>query len=483
LGRAGFDTEGLVVAEAPEHEIENARAEAKAAGDPKKLKRIKRKQAPAGFVTWGRPTFERLVSAPPETLVPQLQITHSMMLAEIAQGGDVFARVRRLIFGSAQPRAEQYALARRAIQIYRTLRAAGVVEQHRDGDGRVRIAPTVDIPADFALDQPLSPFLLAALELLDPATPSYALDVISMTEATLDDPRQVLRAQEKQAKTEAVAAMKAEGIEYDERMERLAEVTYPRPLAALLDEAFTQYRADVPWANDFELRPKSVVRDMVETASGFADYISRYGLSRSEGTLLRYLSDAYRALSRTVPAERRDERLEDIVSWLGVVVRAVDSSLVDEWEAAGDAEDAAAVAPPSAADRVVADRRGLTVLVRNALFRRVQLAALDRARDLGALDERWGFGVHAWEHALDDYYSEYDAIGTDQVARSREYFTVDERPEHRDHRWRVRQVFADPAGDRAWGIEASVDLDATQAEGEAVFAEYRVGELGEVADG
>jgi superfamily II DNA/RNA helicase len=479
-GRAGFDTEGMVVAEAPEHEIENARAEAKAAGDPKKLKRIKRKQAPAGFVTWGRPTFERLVSAPPETLVPQLQITHSMMLAEIAQGGDVLARVRRLIFESAQPRAEQYALARRAIQIYRTLRAAGVVEQHRDEDGRVRIAPTVDIPADFALDQPLSPFLLAALELLDPAAPSYALDVISMTEATLDDPRQVLRAQEKQARTEALTAMKAEGIEYDERMERLAEVTYPRPLAALLDEAFTQYRADVPWANDFELRPKSVVRDMVETASGFADYISRYGLSRSEGTLLRYLSDAYRALSRTVPAERRDERLEDIVSWLGVVVRAVDSSLVDEWEAAGNEDDAAAVAPPSAADRVVADRRGLIVLVRNALFRRVQLAALDRARELGALDERWGFGAHAWEHILDDYYSEYDAIGTDQVARSREYFAVDERPEHRDHRWRVRQVFADPAGDRAWGIEASVDLDATQAEGEAVFAEYRVGELGEV---
>ena len=214
---------------------------------------------------------------------------------------------------------------------------------------------------------------------------------------------------------------------------------------------------------------------MVETASGFADYISRYGLSRSEGTLLRYLSDAYRALSRTVPADKRDERLEDIVSWLGVVVRAVDSSLVDEWEAAGRDDADAQAAPPTAADRVVADRRGLTVLVRNALFRRVQLAALDRPRELGELDGPWGFGTHAWEHALDDYYGEYDAIGTDQAARSREFFSVDVADEHTRHRWRVRQVFADPAGDHDWGIVAEVDLDATQASGEAVFADYRVG--------
>jgi superfamily II DNA/RNA helicase len=472
-GRAGFDTEGLVIAEAPEHEIENAKAEAKAAGDPKRLRKLKRKSAPAGFVTWGRPTFEHLIEAPPERLVPQLRITHSMMLAEIAQGGDVLGRVRDLIFGSAQPPAEQYALGRRAIQIYRTLRAAGVVEQRRTADGRVQIVLTVDLPDDFALDQPLSPFLLAALELLDPESPTYTLDVISMVEATLDDPRQVLRAQERQAKTEAMAAMRAEGLEYEERQERLAEITYPRPLEELLTTAFEQYRAEVPWAHDYELHPKSVVREMVETASGFADYIARYSISRSEGTLLRYLSDAYRALSRTVPEEHRSEELRDIVSWLGVVVRAVDSSLVDEWE--GAAASAEAPAPPKPADQVVADRRGVTVLVRNALFRRVQLMALDRPQALGELDEPWGFGVHSWERVLDDYYGEYDSVGTDADARSTGFFEIDMKEERSRHRWRVRQILKDPAGDRDWAITAEVDLDATQERGEAVFDRYRVG--------
>lgn len=198
---------------------------------------------------------------------------------------------------------------------------------------------TLDMPDDFALDQPLSPFLLAALELLDPESDTYALDVISMAEATLEDPKQVLRAQERQARDKAMADMKADGLDYDERMDKLQEITYPKPLEDMLEAAFDQYRHDVPWANDYWLSPKSVVRDMVETASDFTGYITRYNIARSEGTLLRYLSDAYRTLARTVPPEKRDEQLEDIISWLRVLVRSIDSSLVDEWENAGDSAD------------------------------------------------------------------------------------------------------------------------------------------------
>lgn len=487
-GRMGFDSEGLVVAEAPEYEIENARAMAKAGNDPKKLKRVKRKKPPEGFVSWNESTFDRLIEAQPEKLTPHLDITHSFVLNEVEQGGDARDRVDRLIDDSLQTEQQKERLHERAEEIFQTLIDSNVIEIEQNDDGGDDYFTTVDVPEDFALDQPLSPFLLASLELLDRESDTYALDVISMVEATLEDPRQVLRAQERQAKDAAMADMKADGIEYDERMDKLAEITYPKPLEELLESAFQQYCKDVPWANDYELSPKSVIRDMVETASDFKGYISRYAISRSEGTLLRYLSDAYRALSRTVPIEKCDERLEDIISWLRVVVRSVDSSLVDEWESAGEDADAGAglsAAPPTFEEQIVADRSGLQVLVRNAMFTRVQLAAFEEAEKLGALDSDWGYGVHRWEDALDDLYDAHESIGVDAQARSAQFITMDERMERSEHRWFVRQIFADSDGDHDWGIAANVDLKETQDRGEAVFEDYRVGPietLGEQAD-
>ena len=479
-GRSGFDTEGMVVALAPEHDIENAKLVAKAGDDPKKLRKIKKKRAPEGFVTWNEQTFQRLIEAVPETLKPRMRITHSMVLSEVVQGGDAYGRVRRLIEDSAQAAGEKEALAVRADEIFDTLISAGVVERLEGEDGRAEYVTTVDVPDDFALDQPLSPFLLAALELLDSEDETYALDVISLAEATLEDPRQVLRAQERQARDRAMAEMKADGMEYEERLEKLAEITYPKPLEDLLDAAFERYCKDVPWARDFELAPKSVVRDMVETASDFKTYVGRYKIARSEGTLLRYLADAYRVLDRTIPADRRDERLEDIVAWLGFVVRSVDSSLVDEWESAGSLLDAA---PPQEADAVVADRRGLAVLVRNALFRRVRLAAHRDAEELGRLDAGWGFGEARWRQALDAYFEAHGEIALDADARSAAYLTIDESDEKSRRVWHVHQVFSDEAGDHDFGIMADVDLDATQEEGEAVFENFRAGFVEELLEG
>ena len=478
-GRSGFDTEGMVVALAPEHDIENAKLLAKAGDDPKKIRKIKKRQPPEGFVTWNKQTFERLIEAVPETLKPRMKITHSMVLSEVVQGGDAYSRVRRLIADSAQTDEEKAALRVRADEIFDTLINADVVERLEGEDGAVEYVTTVDLPEDFALDQPLSPFLLAALELLDPEDESYALDVISMAEATLENPRQVLRAQERQAREKAIAEMKADGVEYDERMERIAEVTYPRPLEDLLDAAFERYCEEVPWARDFQLEPKSVVRDMVETVSDFKTYVGRYKIARSEGTLLRYLADAYRVLDRTIPAERRDERLEDIVAWLGFVVRSVDSSLVDEWESAGSLLDAA---PPQAGDAVVADRRGLTVLVRNALFRRVRLAAQGRVSELGQLDAEWCCGEPRWQRALDAYFEAHEEIAIDADARSMAYLSIDEADEKAGRVWHVHQIFSDEAGDHDFGIMADVDLDATQEEGEVVFKNFRVGFAEELLD-
>ena len=479
-GRMGFDTEGLVIAEAPEFEIENQKAIAKAGGDPKKLKKIKRKKAPEGFVNWNQNTFDKLIDAEPETLVPHLKITHSMVLNEVEQGGDARERIDRLIDDSAQTPDQKERLHQRADEIFQTLFDTEVIETERRSDGSLDYLMTLDMPDDFALDQPLSPFLLAALELLDPESETYALDVISMVEATLEDPRQVLRAQERAAKDKAMADMKADGLDYDERMDRLAEITYPKPLADLLDAAFTKYRHDVPWANDYWLSPKSVVRDMVETASDFTGYIARYNIARSEGTLLRYLSDAYRSLARTVPVEKRDERLKDIIAWLRVLVRSIDSSLVDEWENAGNTSDkasqaAASLAAPGSGNDVVEDRRGLTVLVRNAMFRRVQLMDLDRPEELGALDKDWGYGVHEWEDALDDYYDEHEYVNVDAEARSPKLFMLDDTHERDEHTWKVRQIIDDSDGDHDWAITGVVDLDATQNGGEVVFFDYSVG--------
>ena len=477
-GRMGFDTEGLVIAEAPEFEIENAKALAKAGNDPKKLKKIKRKKAPEGFVTWNENTFDKLIDAAPETLVPHMKITHSMVLNEVEQGGDARYRIDRLIDDSAQTPEQKERLHARADEIFQTLFDTNVIETEDRDDGGKDYFMTVDMPDDFALDQPLSPFLLAALELLDPESDTYALDVISMVEATLEDPKQVLRAQERQARDEAMIRMKEDGLDYDERMDRLQEITYPKPLEDMLQAAFDEYRHDVPWANDYWLSPKSVVRDMVETASDFTGYIARYNIARSEGTLLRYLSDAYRALARTVPQEKRDEQLDDIISWLRVVVRSIDSSLVDEWEHAGtdtDASEAAAnLAAPGAKQAVVEDRRGLTVLVRNAMFRRVQLMDLDKPDELGALDKDWGYGVHEWEDTLDDYYDEHEYVNIDAKARSGELFILDESKENSEHAWKVRQIIDDSDGDHDWAITGTVDLDATQSSGEVVFFDYSV---------
>lgn len=510
-GRAGFDTEGMVIAEAPEYEIENAKLIAKAGDDPKKLRKLKKKKPPEGFVTWNKQTFERLCEAVPETLKPRLRITNSMVLSMVERGGDARARVSELIEASLQTPEEKLKLEARASEIFATLIDTGVVvreEAPGDADApsdtdapggagtssgadastdaapRVEYSLTVDLPEDFALDQPLSPFLLAALELLDPESETYTFDLISMVEATLEDPKQVLRAQERQARDAAMAAMKADGVEYEERLERLQDITYPKPLEDLLDAAFAQYCTKVPWAADYELSPKSVLRDMLESAADFKGYIQKLGIARSEGILLRYLAEAFRSLDRTVPLEKRNDQLNDIISWLGFVVRSVDSSLVDEWAAAGE-DSAFDAAPPSGADVVVADRRGMTLLVRNALFRRVSLAARERADELGELDEAWGMGELRWRRALEAFFEAHEELLVDGDARSTAFFTIDESDELKPateggHVWHVHQIFHDSDGDHDFGIMADVDLDATQEESEAVFKNYRVGFIEEL---
>ena len=470
-GRAGYDPYGNVVVMAPEWEIDNAVALAKAGDDPAKRKKIVRKKAPTGVVNWGEGSYERLIAAAPEPLVPQLKLSAAMLINVIGRGGDVLGNVRSLVFDNHEPRARRYELARRAIAIFRTLVDAGIVTT---GEG---IHLTVDLQPNFALNQPLSPFALAAISLLTPeddvagggvGTGHYALDVVSIIESTLDDPRAILSQQEYKARGEAVAAMKRDGIEYDERMALLEEVTWPQPLADLLAQSFEVFASSQPWVRDFELSPKSVVRDMFERAMSFAEFVSFYQLQRSEGLVPRYLSDAYRAIRQTVPAEARTDDLLDIIEWLGELVRQVDSSLVDEWSALIDPsahlpEDDAAVVPP-APPSILTNRRAFTVLVRNELFRRVQLAALQDDDALVALDPDID-----WPDVLDRYYDEHDEILTGGPARSPRMIAIDEADAAAERGvWRVEQTIDDPAGDHDWRIRAEVDLQASVDEGAAI---------------
>jgi superfamily II RNA helicase len=473
-GRAGFDTMGYVVVQAPEHVVENERALAKAGDDPKKRRKVVRKKPAPGFVSWGQPTFDRLVGSEPEPLRSSFEVTHAMLLNVIGRPGDAFAAMRHLLTDNHEDPAAQRRHIRRAFAIYRALLAGGVVERlaEPDGQGR-RWRLTVDLQDDFALNQPLSPLALAAIELLDREAPEYPLDVLSVIESTLDNPRQVLSAQLFKARGEAVAQMKADGIEYDERMDLLESVTYPRPLADLLESAYEIYRQGHPWVADHELAPKSVVRDMYERAMTFTEYIGFYQLSRCEGLVLRYLAEAYRALRRTVPEEARTEELTDLTEWLGELVRQVDSSLIDEWEKLRNPADAPAAPIDERPPAVTGNQRAFRVLVRNAMFRRVELAALRRYEDLGALDGDAGWDADAWADALDPYFDEHSDIGTGADARGPWLLIIDAQ---RDH-WKVRQILDDPAGDHDWGISAVVDLDASDEAGAAVVRVTDVGQL------
>jgi len=479
-GRAGFDTVGSVVVQAPEHVVENERALAKAGDDPKKRRRVVRKKPSDGFVSWGPPTFDRLVAAEPEPLQSSFAVSHSMLLNVIARPGDAFAAMRHLLTDNDEDPAAQRRHIRRAFAIYRALLAGAVVERldEPDEQGR-RWRLTVDLQADFALNQPLSPFALAAIELLDRDSPGYPLDVLSVIEATLDNPREVLGAQLFRARGEAVAQMKADGIEYEERMELLEEVTYPMPLADLLEAAYDIYRRGHPWVADHELAPKSVARDMYERALSFTEYIGFYGLSRSEGLVLRYLADTYKALRQTVPEEARTEELSDLIEWLGELVRQVDSSLLDEWERLRQgADEAVAVRPDEEPPPVTGNPRAFRVLVRNALFRRVELAALGRYDELGELDAEAGWDAAAWTAALEPYFAEHDEIGTGADARGPSLLIIDENGDHgRGAHWSVRQILDDPAADHDWGISARVDLAASDAAGAAVLRVTDVGPL------
>ncbi|MBB2892818.1 DEAD/DEAH box helicase [Flexivirga oryzae] len=482
-GRAGFDTSGTVIVQAPEHQIENARAIAKAGDDPKKLRKVQRKKPPEGFVNYTEDTFEKLVQADPEPLQSRMRVTHSMLLNLIAREGDPYVAVRDLVRDNHEDPRRRRRLAKRAITLTRELMTAGVIERLPEPlpDGR-GIQLVADLQDGFALNQPLAPFALAALDVLpDPTNPdvdqlTHALDVVSVIESILEDPRPILYAQRRKARGEAVAQMKADGIEYDERMELLEDITWPQPLADLLDAAFETYRTHQPWVGEQALSPKSVVREMYENAWSFGDLVRYYEIARSEGIVLRYLSDAYRTLRQTVPDNAKTDELADLIEWLGEVIRQTDSSLLDEWEelvnpALHEEREAALVHTP----RSITTGKAFAIQIRRGMFHRLELAARRDVVALAALERSVAASTEprtdvvmdesAWDDDLSAYFADHDEVRLDADSRGPSYLRIERGAE----KWQVRQVVDDPEGDHDWGIDAEVDLKASDAVGQAVI--------------
>ncbi|WP_134323834.1 DEAD/DEAH box helicase [Cumulibacter soli] len=502
-GRAGYDTAGYVVVQAPEHVIENERAKAKSdaknAANPKKKSKPQLRKPPPGTVVWSEQTFDKLVNGSPEALRSRMKVDNSMLINVISREEDPFVVLRRLLTDNHEPRSSQLKLVRRALRLTRSLVRSGVVQRLDSVDefGRRYVLPP-DLPADFALNQPLSHFALAALDLLDAEDPGYALDAVSVIESVLEAPRVILFAQQRAARGEAIGELKADGVDYDERMRLVEDITWPQPLAELLGAAFETYRQGHPWVPEDALGPKSIVREMYEQAMGFNDFISRYQIARSEGLLLRYLTDAYRTLRQTLPDDAWTEELTDLEYWLGEVIRQVDSSLLDEWTALSN-PDAVIVEREEPVNKPIPlsrQDRALRVMVRTAMFLRVQHVAFDRVDALVALEtgaaakcspERSAvMDRAAWDAALDAYFSEHDDVLTDGNARGPAHLTIEPiegPPPGGDddaiaRLWSVRQTLADPEEHHDWVIDAVVDLDATDEAGELVMLTTAMHRLG-----
>jgi superfamily II RNA helicase len=472
-GRKGFDDLGSVAAQAPEHVIENLRLEAKAGNDPVKKKRIVRKKPPEkGYVAWDENTFKRLVESQPEPLVSKFSVSHGMVVNVLSRedGSGGCMALARLIKRSHEREPQKRILGRTAIEMVKALKDAGILETEHDEDGRRRIVINADLGEDFSLHHALSLWLLDTLKLVEVDSPTYALDVLTLVEAMLENPEVILMRQLDKLKTEKMAEMKQAGVEYDERIAELDKMEYPKPQAEFIYGTFNQFAATHPWVKKENIRPKSIARDLVENVMSFGEYVREYGLERVEGILLRYLTDVYKTLVQTVPAWAKNDAVEELVTTFGAVVRQVDASLLDEWERLKNPyelfeppKEHAELEPQGSLD-ITKDEKAFTVLVRNEVFRVVR--ALARA-DWAEVDATEPFRI---EKMMAPFIAGHSAIRVDPEARSPKHLDVTKE----ETQWRVRQTLLDPEGDTDWFFEATIDLERSRGAGRPVLALERI---------
>jgi len=484
-GRKGFDDLGFVVAQAPEHFIENLKLDEKAK-DGKKV--VKRKPPDHNFANWDLQTFKRLMGAPPERLTSRFDVSHGMLLNVLSRRGDGCRAMQALIRDSHETDRAKKAHFRRGWQLFRALVERGIVEiTPRTAEGsRVRV--NVDLQEDFSMDHALSLYLFETIPLLDAEADTHALDLLTLVESILENPELILRRQLDKLKDRKVAEMKAEGLDYDHRMAELEKMEYPKPLRDFIYMTFNAFADRHPWVGEEAIRPKSIAREMFEGFRSFSDYVQEYDLERAEGLLLRHLSSVYKALSQTVPDTVKTDAIREIELYLRDMLRQVDSSLMEEWERMRDPSyrpgaAGAEMRPPRPEEPldVTRDTKAFTAAIRTRVFALLRAWSIgqDEAA-LAVLDSSVDGAGEPWtparlRAAREAHRIEHGGLRLDPEARNVRHTSVAVAADGAS--WRVQQMLIDPAGLNDWVAELDVDLASSRATGEAVIQLVRLGGL------
>lgn len=469
-GRKGFDDIGYVVAMAPEHVIENAKQEAKAAGDAKKLKKLVKRKPPENFVPWSADTFAKLQAAPPEPLVSRFQVSHAMLLQVLGRKGDGCRAMQQLIADSHETATQKKAHRKRAWQLFRSLLYRRIIEilpREQQGNGS-KLRLNVDLQDDFSLNHTLSLYLIDTLALLDKESATYPLDMLTLIESILENPDIILRRQLDALKTEKMAEMKQQGIEYEERIAKLDELEYPKPQREFIYNTFDAFVLRHPWVEHENIRPKSIVREMVENYVDFAGYIKLYDLERTEGVLLRHIASVYKVLAQTVPPAFKNEDVQEIEDWLAGLLRGTDSSLLDEWERLKNPDwKPVEEDKPEAQEAIdiTRNKREFTALIRTEIFHFLRSLAAGRYDAAAAIVPPWT--EEELSGVMEQYYIEHQRITLDPEARNHKHTYI--TPDDENDSWTVSQVLVDPEGLNDWQATFSVDKAQAREAGKPIL--------------
>jgi superfamily II RNA helicase len=474
-GRRGFDIQGSIVAQAPEHVIENLKLEAKAGRDPNKKKKFVKKKPPErGYVAWDEKFFERIIAAPPEPLVSRFEVRHGMLVQLLDRGPGGCRAVARLIRDCHETLHRKRQLARSARDMFQSLVDAEIVQVNSDRTVSIH----ADLQQEFSLNHSLSLFMLEVIDALDRESPFYAKDLLSAVESILEDPMPILNKQLDRIKTQKLAELKAAGVEYEQRLVELEKLAYPKPNAEFIYEAFNMFALHHPWVEQENIRPKSVAREMFETFQSFREYVSDYGLERSEGLLLRYLSDVYKTLVQTVPDQAKNAEVDDIVTFLEAIVQSTDCSLVQEWESMqrGFAPE---LQPNADSVATIADQLDITrseksfmVLVRNAVFG--LLRALSRGDWTTARAAASGVTELELSGSMSAFFDECGELSVDNNARHPRFLRVISKD---TATLQLEQTLCDSEEPTDWSLRVAVDLALSRQEGHPVLTFESLGPL------
>jgi superfamily II RNA helicase len=459
-GRRGYDDCGYVIAQAPEHVIENKKAEEKAAAKGGK-KKVSKKSAPEGVPGWDEQTFAKLQTAPHETLAPVFDINHGMLLLVLSRDEDGCRVLQRLIRESHVTEFRKRELRKRAWVLFRALKDRDIVTLiDRQPSGR-KLEVNIELQEDFSLHQTLSLYLIDTLEQLDPEDSEYVLQVLSLCEAIVEDPDVILYRQIDKLKEVKIREMKEAGIEYEERMERLQEIEHPKPMREFLYDSFNEFKRAHPWVEEENVQPKSIAREMFEEYLGFGEYVNRYKLHRSEGVLLRHLSQVYKVLTQTVPEAKKTEDVWDAEDFLFDMIRGTDSSLLDEWELLRNPEyrvkDLSDKPERPQTYDLTRDKAAFERAIRTDIFRVLKLVSSGTAEE----------GLAA---RFTEFHEARGRFLLDPEARNAKHTYVDSDAE--PGAWHVAQVLVDPEGLNDWEARFRVDLVASR-EAQAPVMELR----------